>query len=115
LPTISVVNSAAVAGHCAHVVPVNSWWFLLPMAPEKRKWELMRRAGVMLPVARRRYSGTTLEKTALLMMLQPFALLSVVCLMVQCCVIILRAMLAAKWGPLDILNNNYFVGRVVVP
>jgi hypothetical protein len=72
-PTILVVSSAAAAGHCVHVVPANLSLFLLPMAPEKRKWELMRPAGVMLQVDRWRFNGTKPELLARLMMLQPFA------------------------------------------
>jgi hypothetical protein len=93
-PKISAANSAAVAGHCVHVVPVNSSLFLLPMAREKRKLERMKRGAAMLRAARQRFNGITLEKRARLMMLQPFAFLFVVCLMAHFCATISRAMLA---------------------
>jgi hypothetical protein len=93
-PTILVVSSAAVVAHCVHVVPANLSLFLLPMAPEKRKWEKMKKAGVMLQVDRWRYSGTTLEKTARLMMLQRFANLCALSRMDLFCATISRAMSA---------------------
>jgi hypothetical protein len=112
-PKILAANSAAVAGHCAHVVRVNSSSFLLPMAPEKRKLEKTKKAAVMLRADRQRFNGTTLEKTVLLMMLQRFANLCELSRMVLFCATISRVIVGENWGPLDICNNSYFLGALV--
>jgi hypothetical protein len=93
-PTILVVSSAAVAGHCVHVVPANLSLFLLPMAPVKRKWEKMKKAGVMLQVDRWRFNGTKPELMARLMMLLRFANLCAPFHMVLFCATISRAIAA---------------------
>jgi hypothetical protein len=64
------------------------------MAPEKRKWELMRPAAAMLQADRQRFNGTTPEKTARLMMLQRFANLCGPFRMDLFCATISRAMSA---------------------
>jgi hypothetical protein len=87
--------------------------FLLPMAPVRKKWELMRPAAVMLQAARQRFNGTTLEKTALLMMLQRFANVCALSRMDLFCDTISPAIVGGNWGPLDNCNNCDFLGHMV--
>jgi len=93
-PTISAANSAAAAGHCAHVVCVILSLYLLRMAPEKRKLEKMKKAAATLQAARRLFNGTTREKTARLMMRQRFANLCGLSRMDLFCATISRAIAA---------------------
>jgi hypothetical protein len=65
----------------------------------------MKKAAVMLPVVRPRYSGTKPEQLARLMMLQRFANSCELSRMGLFCVIILPAIVAENWGPLD--NCSY--------
>jgi hypothetical protein len=76
------------------VVRVILLLFLLLMAPEKRKSEKMKTAGVMLQVDRWRFNGITLEKTARKMMLQRFANLCALSRMDLFCATISRAIAA---------------------
>jgi hypothetical protein len=83
------------------------------MAPVRKKWELMRPAVVMLRAARQLFNGTTLEKTARLMMLQRFANSCGLSRMDLFCATISRVIVGGNWGPLDIRNNSYFLGALV--
>ena len=74
----------------------------------------MKKGAAMLPVDRQRFNGTTPEKTGLLMMLQRFANLCELSRMVLFCATISRVTVGANWGPLDICNNSYFLGDMVV-
>jgi hypothetical protein len=84
------------------------------MAPERKKWELMRPAAAMLRADRRRFNGTTREKTALLMMLQRFANLCGLSRMVLFCATISPAIVGGNWGPRDNWNNRNFGFDMVV-
>jgi hypothetical protein len=67
----------------------------------------------MLQAARQRFNGTTLEKTALLMMLQRFANLCALSRMDLFCATISPAIVGGNWGPRDNWTNRYF-GFVMV-